>query len=240
MRSLTPTAFVAAKIGDPLRTSLGDCLASRYVMLQLLGRGSASRVFLARDERTSGLVAVKVMPPYGSMAVVTKERFDAEIAVGRGVPHRNVARVLDSGMSEWGEPFVVTEALAGETLGDRLRRERGPFAECRRRGCLRSAWVSPRSTLTATYRDVKPDNLFLCNRERHDASVKVIDFGFCTPLEQVDEADGRVMGTLEYIAPEQAVAETVDGRADVYARRVVLFARSRASCRSTPARAAGS
>ena len=103
-------------------------------MLQPLGRGSASRVFLGRDERTNALVAVKVMPPYGSSAVVTKERVDAEIAVGRGVPHRNVACVLDSGMSEWGEPFVVTEALSGETLGERLRRERALSPRC---GCSR-------------------------------------------------------------------------------------------------------
>ena len=151
MRSLTPTAFVAAKIGDPPRTSLGDRLASRYVMLQPLGRGSASRVFLARDGRTNARVAGKVMPPYGSSEVVTKERFDAEIAVGLGVPHRNVARVFDSGMSQWGEPFVVTEALAGETLGDRLRRERSLAPRVAiALACEAARGVSPRSTPTAT------------------------------------------------------------------------------------------
>ena len=88
---------------------------------------------------------------------------------------------------------------------------------------------------------MKPDNLFLCNRERHDVSVKVIDFGFCTPLEQADEADRRVMGTLEYIAPEQAVAETVErSRGRLLPRRWSCFEPSRASCRSMPARGEGS
>lgn len=224
MRNLTPTAFVAATPGSPPRTAIGDLLMGRYMMLDPLGRGAASRVFLARDQRTNALVAVKVMPPYGQSPVVTQERFDAEVAVGCGATHANVARVLDAGTSTWGEPYVVTEALVGQTLGDRLHdvNTLTPF----------DALVMARETalgLSAihragyVHRDVKPDNVFLCSPERHGVHVKVIDFGFCTPVEPADEIARKVMGTLEYIAPEQAVAEAVDGRADVYGLGVVLF-----------------
>jgi serine/threonine-protein kinase len=227
MRNLTPTAFVAPTANAPQRTFLGDRLGARYVLMEPLGKGSASRVFLAKDERTNALVAVKVIPPYGTSPFATPERFDAEVAVGCGVSHANVARILDAALSAWGEPYMVTEALVGQTLGDRLH-ELGPtglppeealsFVREAARGLAaihRAGYV---------HRDVKPDNLFLCDLDRHGVAVKVIDFGFCTRFEKRDLGASReVLGTLEYIAPEQALAEDVDVRADVYSLGVLLF-----------------
>jgi len=193
-------------------------------MLQPLGLGASSRVFLSRDEATGSLVAVKVLSPYGSSLALTPDRFDAEVAVGSGVLHPNVARVLDAGTSLWGEPFVVTEALAGETLGERLRGVGSlPPLEAVAIALEAARGLAAIHREGYVHRDVKPDNLFLCDRDRHGVTVKIIDFGFCTPLEPVDEAQRRVMGTLEYMAPEQVVAELVDSRADVYGLGVVLF-----------------
>jgi eukaryotic-like serine/threonine-protein kinase len=224
MRNLTPTAFLAPVAGVPQRTFLGDSLAGRYLLLQPLGKGAASRVFLARDSRTNAQVAVKVLPPYGASPLSTRERFDAEVAVGCGVAHANVARIIDAGMSAWGEPYMVTEALVGETLGDRLAETprisstlAGEIARDAARGLAaihRAGYV---------HRDVKPDNLFLCDGDRHGVTVKVIDFGFCTEASRANEEGRNVLGTLEYIAPEQAVAEAIDGRTDVYSLGVVLF-----------------
>jgi serine/threonine-protein kinase len=224
MRNLTPTAFLAPTAGAVQRTFLGDRLANRYLLLEPLGKGAASRVFLARDERTNAHVAVKVIPPYGSTPFATPERFHAELAVGCGVAHANVARIIDVGTSAWGEPFMVTEALVGETLGDRLRDVKR-LAPHDALGVAREAGRGIAAIHRAGYvhRDVKPDNLFLCSAERHGVAVKVIDFGFCTHVEQQTNEDRKILGTLEYMAPEQTVAEPIDGRSDVYSLGVVLF-----------------
>ncbi|HVU06160.1 MAG TPA: serine/threonine-protein kinase [Polyangiaceae bacterium] len=224
MRNLTPTAFLAPVAQAPQRTFLGDRLANRYLLLEPLGKGAASRVFLSKDERTNAQVAVKVLPPYGSSPFATPERFSAELAVGCGVAHANVARILDVGTSTWGEPFMVTEALVGETLGDRLHEvSKLPFEQALT--LVREAARGLEAIHRAGYvhRDVKPDNLFLCDEERHGVRVKVIDFGFCKHLEPDDREERKVLGTLEYMAPEQAVAEATDVRADVYGLGVVLF-----------------
>jgi serine/threonine-protein kinase len=224
MRNLTPTAFLAPVAGVPQRTFLGDSLGGRYLLLQPLGKGAASRVFLARDGRTNAQVAVKVLPPYGASPLSTRERFDAEVAVGCGVTHANVARIIDAGMSAWGEPYMVTEALVGETLGDRLTETPriSPTLACEiARDAARGLAAIHRAGYV--HRDVKPDNLFLCDSDRHGVTVKVIDFGFCTEASRANEEGRNVLGTLEYIAPEQAVAEAIDGRTDVYSLGVVLF-----------------
>jgi serine/threonine protein kinase len=224
MRNLTPTAFLAPTSTAPKGTFLGDRLVNRYLLLEPLGKGSASRVFLARDERTNAHVAVKVLPPYGSSPFATPERFDAELAVGCGVAHANVARILDAGTSTWGEPFMVTEALVGETLGDRLH-EVKRLSASDALSLVREAARGLAAIHRAGYvhRDVKPDNLFLCDVPRHGVAVKVIDFGFCTRVERESTEERKVLGTLEYMAPEQAVAEVTDVRADVYSLGVVLF-----------------
>jgi serine/threonine-protein kinase len=119
---------------------------------------------------------------------------------------------------------MVTEALVGETLGERLRTQGRLGAEEALtivREAARGLAAIHREGFV--HRDVKPDNLFLCDADRHGVALKVIDFGFCTKLDRSSHESRKILGTLEYIAPEQAVADPIDGRADVYALGVVLF-----------------
>jgi eukaryotic-like serine/threonine-protein kinase len=200
---------------------IGGACVGKYRLLRELGRGAMSRVHLAEDERGVE-VAVKVLHPFGTHPGVTPESFDNEVRLSRLVRHANLVQVLDAGVTDAGEPFIVMERLRGQTLGDRLRGD-VPMAPWDALAIVREAarGLAIVHQHGLVHRDVKPDNLFLCDVDHHGVSVKVLDFGFMTVTQAEHEA--RVCGTLEYIAPEQAVAESVDRRADVYALGVVLF-----------------
>lgn len=211
------------EIDPPVPGPIGRVIAGRYTLGHCLGRGAIGAVFLADDASTGGEVAVKLLPAYGLSPAMTEERFEAEVRLNRSVTHANVVQVLDAGHTERGEPYVVSEALAGETLGDCLR-ARGAMSVD---GALRVAREAARGLSAVhragiVHRDVKPDNLFLCDERRHGVSVKVLDFGFATLIDRRDDPSA-VLGTVKYMAPEQVLAESVDPRADVYALGIVLF-----------------
>jgi serine/threonine-protein kinase len=199
-------------------------LGGRFRLDERIGRGGVAEVFAATDERTGAEVAVKVLPRYGEHVAVTKERFEAETTLCRAVSHPNVCRLIACGHTEDGRPYLVTEALRGETLGQCLRREGTLSVDAVlriARDAARGLGAIHRAGIV--HRDVKPDNLFLCAGDRHDASVKVIDFGFAAPAGSAPEEPLKVFGTLRYTAPEQAIGEPVDARADIYALGIVIF-----------------
>jgi serine/threonine protein kinase len=201
---------------------LGDRIANRYRLLGELGRGTFGTVYRVLDESAGVEAALKILPAFGTNPAVTPERFETEVRLNRAIRHPNVVALMDAGVTLRNEPYVVTERLHGESLGGLLKR-RSSIAIAH---ALRIVREAARGLLAVhrhdlVHRDVKPDNLFLCDEIRHDVSVKVLDFGFAT--ETKAEHDARVCGTLEYIAPEQALGEVVDCRADVYALGVVLF-----------------
>jgi eukaryotic-like serine/threonine-protein kinase len=194
----------------------------RYRLIRKIGHGSVGEVHLAEDARRCRQVAVKVLPPFGSTPAVTPEQFESELRVHRQIRHPNVVEVLDHGTTASDIPYIVLERLHGRSLGACLR-QRGALTV---QGALRIAREAARGLSAvhesgAVHQDVKPDNLFLCDERRHGVSVKVLDFGFATMAER--GRDAKVCGTLEYIAPEQVLAEAVDRRADIYGLGVVIF-----------------
>jgi serine/threonine protein kinase len=199
-------------------------IAERFHLLGRLGRGGIADVFAAHDDHTGDRVALKLLPAYGDHAAVTRARVEAEMTLSRSVTHPNVCRVIETGHTGDGRAFIVTEALAGETLGQCLRRRRRISIE----GALALAREAARG-LGALHRvgivhlDVKPDNLFLCDGKKHDVPVKIIDFGFAAREGAIPEEPLKVFGTLRYTAPEQVVGEPADARADIYSLGVVLF-----------------
>jgi serine/threonine-protein kinase len=132
--------------------------------------------------------------------------------------------VLDAGHRKDGSPFLVIELLVGESLGERLRRER-TLTEPVALSVIRQVASALAAVHAAgiIHRDVKPDNVFLLDSPGGEPRVKVMDFGMAKLREGPVTQVGLTLGTLPYMAPEQALADPLDGRTDIYALGVMMF-----------------
>jgi eukaryotic-like serine/threonine-protein kinase len=203
---------------------LGAIIDGRWVIRGFLGQGGMARVYLAEDAKTRERVAVKILGREHAGDRVTRERFLREIDVAAEIGHPNIARVLDAGHRKDGSPFLVIELLVGESLGERVRRER-VLTEAFTLTVTRQVASALAATHAAgiIHRDVKPDNVFLTDDPSGEPGVKVMDFGMAKLREGPVTQVGLTLGTLPYMAPEQALADPLDGRTDIYALGVMLF-----------------
>lgn len=221
-------AVIAAPAAPPSQLSeavLGAVLGDRYRVDSFLSQGATARVYLARDLATDGEVVVKVLSPEAAGEPGLRACVEREARVAARVRHPNVVTVLGEGMTAWGLPFVVMEALPGEPL-DVLLGKHGRFEPA---AALKIAFETGLALAAAhaagvVHRDVKPGNL-LVQLEGDEPRVKLLDFGMALLSPEDEPVDGAhtVLGTIEYMAPEQILVESVDARADVYALGVVLF-----------------
>jgi serine/threonine-protein kinase len=207
-------------------TDLGRLLGDRYVVLDWIGQGGMADVFLARDTYSGKLVAVKLLSSAWRISKPHRDRMLREAEIAKNVAHPTVVETLDAGVADCGTPYIVLEALVGETLHDYLERN-GAMPVDRALPLLRQLAEGLRAVHDAgiVHGDVKPKNVFLCGPVDAPISVKLIDFGLARPLSpEVTELDDEtIAGTLEYLAPEQAVADAVDPRSDIYAFGVIAF-----------------
>lgn len=215
--SLRPTPGVGV--------SVGMVVAGRYRVEGFLGEGGTALVYLARDATSDELVVVKQMKPEVAHTPELRARFLLEAHALAAVDHPGVVRVLDIEEPEDEEPFLTLEALRGETLGDYLKREGVmPVEESVRliRDAVRALDAVHEAGIV--HRDIKPDNLFLVGEIGSPSSMKVLDFGMARLSdENYDENSTSILGTAQYMAPEQILVEPVDSRTDGYALGVVLF-----------------
>jgi eukaryotic-like serine/threonine-protein kinase len=203
----------------------GLILAS-YQILSMIGKGGMGRVYLARDSRSSQLVALKVLPPSKAR---TKERllarFQREMELSRKVSHPHLCQTLDSGMFG-GVHYLAMEFIPGQTL-TRLINAQGPI-EVPRAARLMAEVASSLEHAHQQgliHRDLKPGNIMITPYDH----AKVLDLGLA--LIQGEKADpsvtgglGYVVGTMDYISPEQTKDSVgVDGRADVYSLGCTLY-----------------
>ena len=205
--------------------SVGTVVGGRYQVRGLLGKGGMAEVFLAQDKNTGEPVAVKFLNARNLRDPMKKARFMLEATAGAKVSHDNVLKVLDVGLTQEGTPYLVMEYLFGESLGDWLRRER----------VMHAALGVPLIRQVATglaaahregiiHRDVKPGNIFLIGEKGAPHTAKVVDFGFArlAELQGLTQA-GVAVGTIEYMAPEQAVGDAPDPRTDIYGLGVLMY-----------------
>jgi eukaryotic-like serine/threonine-protein kinase len=199
---------------------VGEIIAGRYALEELVGAGGMSSVFKARDTLLERNVALKVLHQHYTDDDKYVERFRREARVVAQLSHPNIVTVIDRG-EDAGRQFIVFELVEGRTLKEILDEEgRLPV-----RRALEIAVQVARGLAFAheqglVHRDVKPQNVIL----NGDGRAKVTDFGIARSLDvQGVTQSGTVLGTSNYIAPEQAKGETVDQTTDVYSLGVVLF-----------------
>lgn len=209
--------------------ALRTMLANRYELVEEIGRGGCAVVFEAHDHRLGRTVAVKV--PLGFHGDTTKiARFQRESRVISAIHHPNVCAVLDNGSTPRGTPFLVMERLFGESLRTVLaHRERLPVEEAISIAMQLLSALESVHAVGVIHRDIKPDNIVLVGRGGCDPIVKLLDFGLCRRADQEASpevtmtADGAIVGTPEYMAPEQVLGTKPDVRVDTYAVGVVMY-----------------
>lgn len=227
------TTFMGDKPEAPERSAnlkerLGD-----YELVDLLGQGGMGRVFLARHLTSGNEVALKVLRAEMAKDPVNLHRFVHEATVVSRIHHPHIVEVYDL-VQEPDCIYCVMEPLRGRTLGEFLQER--PLPIKRALGVMRQVCeaLDAAHQVGVVHRDVKPDNIFLCDRPGGEDFVKLLDFGVAkqklpdepppdTSNNMWQTLGGVMVGTPMYMAPEQALGEGIDARTDVYTVATVLY-----------------
>jgi eukaryotic-like serine/threonine-protein kinase len=213
-------AMSEAATGSPGALT-GTVLSGRYRLESKLGTGGMSTVYLARDETLERWVAAKVLHREISDQPDQIERFRREARSVAQLSHPNVVSVIDAG-EDGGRPYIVFEYIDGETLKHRIDAHPGglPLDESAAYAIEIGRGLGAAHARRLVHRDVKPQNVLIDSEGR----AKVTDFGIARELEQDGlTKTGRVLGTTDYVSPEQAMGQPVDARSDIYSLGVVLY-----------------
>src|SRR5580692_8373277 len=203
-----------------------------YEILSPLGAGGMGEVYRARDTRLDRDVAIKVLSGHFVSTPSLKERFDREARTISQLSHPNICRLYDVG-SQDGADYLVMECLEGETLADRLVRGPLPIEEVLRYGAQISDALDKAHQQGVVHRDLKPGNIMLTK-----SGAKVLDFGLAKQAQANNASasvltamtagkpltvEGTIVGTYQYMAPEQIEGSEADTRSDIFALGCVLY-----------------
>jgi eukaryotic-like serine/threonine-protein kinase len=222
--SRTLSAASTSAVHTPSKLMPGSVLANRYEIREQLGAGGMGVVYRAFDKELQEQVAIKTLQPGLLGDAHLLERFKQEIRLARKISHPNVVRTHDLGEAD-GTYFITMEYVEGTSL-DQLIGQRGalPIGVILTIGRQLCRALEVAHAQGVVHRDIKPPNLVLDPQ----GFLKVMDFGIARLVERRHPgnqltATGSIIGTPEYMAPEQLMGEPVDGRADLYAAGTVLF-----------------
>jgi eukaryotic-like serine/threonine-protein kinase len=191
----------------------------RYRVVDRIGRGAMGVVYAAEDETLGRRVAVKVMMGDLEDEPEMRGRFFREARITGQLAHRNIVTVFDLG-EEDGHPFIVMELLKGMPLAEHLATPAGESLDARIDIMMQICeGLQAAHSKGVVHRDVKPSNLFV----QHDGSVKILDFGVARLASSNLTKSGFLVGTPEYMSPEQAQGRPVDARSDVFSAAGVFY-----------------
>src|SRR6516165_9996439 len=211
----------------PQGTRLGP-----YQIVAPLGAGGMGEVYRARDTRLERTVAVKILPAHLSSDPVRKQRFEREAKTISSLNHPNICTLHDIG-SQDGLDYLVMECVEGETLAKRLEKGPLPLEQVLKYGAQMADALDKAHRSGVVHRDLKPGNIMLTA-----TGVKLLDFGLAKPVEGVASGltlsvaavrsspvtqEGTIVGTFQYMSPEQVEGKEVDERSDIFSLGAVLY-----------------
>lgn len=213
-----PALGTAAAFSTPLLPHLASgTRLGPYEVIEPIGTGGMGEVYRGRDTRLDRVVAIKVLPAAAARHAEARRRFDREARTISSLSHPNICMLYDVGHQD-GVDFLVMEFLEGETLSRRLSRGRLEREEFLRHAVDIAEALEYAHRKGVVHRDLKPSNIVLT-----EAGAKLLDFGIAKLHDGEPEIEGRVMGTVAYMSPEQVRGDAIDARSDVFSFGAVLF-----------------
>jgi serine/threonine-protein kinase len=212
-----------ARSSDPL---IGQTIDGRYIIEALLGEGGMGHVYAARHAIIDKRVAIKVLRKEQAQDEAAAQRFIVEAKAASKIGHQNIVDITDFGVLPAGNAYFVMEFLDGPTLG-KLIHEHRQIPPLRAIGITMQAarGLQAAHDESIIHRDLKPENIFALDKDGQPDFVKIVDFGIAKDVKAGKRltAIGMVLGTPEYMSPEQATGQETDHRVDQYALGCILY-----------------
>jgi serine/threonine protein kinase len=231
--SFIETSAIEAEAKKLAQEKLEDVCGRRigpYVLISLIGIGGMACVYRARDERSGEMVALKLLPPGLVADEYRLRRFNREAKALKRLSHKNIAQFYEAGEAE-GQNYIAMELVEGRNLEDVIRNDRLTEGQILRIAIQVVEALKSAHTRKVMHRDIKPSNLII----GESGEVKVLDFGLAKALTESGVSSkldlslesltrtGTVLGTVEYMSPEQIRGGEIDHRTDLFSVGVMMY-----------------